>query len=374
LTYQRVPYLDPSVKTEQSLVAFGSAPVEVPVFDLPVSPLENFKRVAARSDPLWVPCAICDFQTMMAQDPAPINADGLLVHTNFRDPRNKQNYDFTDWFYTEWTWVASAGGAMLKPGTQLIRDITRWEKELIWPDFSKWDFAAVAEDFMKNKYNPQKVLHYDIGRGLTERLISFLGGYTEGMLALAAEPEAVIDLLNRYADFVISYFDMIFALYPLNMVTYHDDWGTEKDTFFSEKMMEEIVFEPTKRIIDHIRGKGVAFEFHSCGNVTRFMPYFIGLGADFTQLQRRAVNLPLMKQKYGDKIGFNTGIEGLAFGAKISKDERALLIRNTVDIYAEGGGVYLSLFSADAQDLWESIAELYAYSREYYDMAREKIS
>jgi uroporphyrinogen-III decarboxylase len=134
------------------------------------------------------------------------------------------------------------------------------------------------------------------------------------MLALAVEPDAVRALLDRFADFEIELFDLLYALYPFNMVTYHDDWGTERDTFFSEKMMEEIVFAPTKRIIDNIRSKGVFFELHSCGNIKSVLPYMVELKADFLQIQRRAVNIPELKQMYGDKIGFNSGIEGLVPG------------------------------------------------------------
>jgi hypothetical protein len=41
----------------------------------------------------------------------------------------------------------------------------------------------------------------------------------------------------------------------------HDDWGHERDTFFSEKMMEELVYEPTKRIVQHVNPRA---PFLSC--------------------------------------------------------------------------------------------------------------
>ena len=369
MRYPRPAYRDSGVKTEIKKSALGGAQLEVPIFDTPITPLENFKRVAARDNPLWVTNSTTDIQTLMAQEVVYKDDRGTQIHTDFRDSRNAiEDYDFTDWFNTTWTWVASAGGAMLKPGSILVEDILDWERVIKWPVLSEWDFASRAADFMRNEYKPGKVMHYDIGRGGTERFISLVGGYTEGMLAMAEEPEAVLDLLNRYADFEIELFDTINALYPLDMVTYHDDWGTERDTFFSERMMEEIVFAPTKRIIDHIKSKGVAFELHSCGNIARFLPYMADLGADFLQIQRRAVNIPEMKKNFGDKIGFNSGIEGLPFGASVSSEEAARLIKNTVDIYGKGGGFYTSIFSGNTEQLWMMLAELYAYSREYYDI------
>jgi uroporphyrinogen-III decarboxylase len=184
---------------------------------------------------------------------------------------------------------------------------------------------------------------------------------------MAMEPEATRAFFDRYADFVIEFFDKIHGLYDLNMLTLHDDWGTERDTFFSEKMMEELVFEPTKRIIDHVKALGVVFELHSCGNITRFVPYMCQMGADLLQIQRRAVDIPKLKAQYGDKIGFNVSVEGLEAGQPMETQKR--LIRESVDLYGKHGGAYTSVYAADPAELWETMAELYYYSREYYDAA-----
>jgi len=367
--YPRPAYLDPNVKIESNLPAFGSLRMEVPRFETPITPKENFRRSMERKDPLWAPCAITDFQTIMAQDVVYKGEDGIVIHTDFRDSRNlTEEYVFDDWFNTNWTWVPEAGGAMLTPGNMLVEDVADWEKIIKWPNLSEWDFATKAADFMKAEYNPDKVMHYDIGRGCTERFISVVGGYTEGMLALAEEPEAVAAFMERYADLVIELFDAILALYPLDMVTYHDDWGTERDTFFSEKMLEELVFNPTKRIIDHIHSKGVLFELHTCGNVERFMPHILELAPDSLQIQRRALDIPAIKKAHGDKIGFSVQIEGYEPGSKYDKDSLAEMVRKTVDLYGKGGGLYAMLQSRDPEERWNLLAELYAYSREYYDI------
>lgn len=369
MIYSRPPFLAPGMPTERKKLLFSNVDALLPKFDYPVTPLENFRLAAARKTPYWMPSALTDTQSIMAQELVTGDVRGMQSAADFAGIVT-ENYCFKDWFNTEWTWVTSAGGAMLKPGTCLCDDITQWEKKVKFPDLGEWDFETFADNFMKTVYNPAKVMHINIGLGLTERLVSVLGGYTEAMLALSLEPEAVRAFLNRFADFTIEYFERIASLYPVNMITYHDDWGTEKDTFFSEKMMEEIVFEPTKRIVNHIKSKGVLFEFHSCGNITRFIPYMIALGMDFLQIQRRAVDIPAMKKKYGDKIGFNAWLEGAEFGVAYTNDALTQQIRNTVDIYGKGGGAYISLIAPDPERAWHMVCELYAYSREFYDLER----
>jgi hypothetical protein len=373
MTYPRPAYRDPDIKSTHIIVPYSNVELDVPVFDHPIPVIENFRRNAARDNPRWSPNSFSDVQSLGAQDVVTGKVRGMQIHTDFRYHATG-DYTFKDWFNTDWTWVQSAGGAMLTPGTQLLSDISRWKDDLEFPNLDEWDFDETAARFTKNEYDPEKALLIDIGRGCTERLVSLLGGYTEGMLAMATQQDDIRAFLDRYSDFVIELFDRIHALYPIDMVTYHDDWGTERDTFFSEKMMEELVFEPTKRIIDHIRAKGVAFELHSCGNITRFLPYMVNMGADFLQIQRRAVNIPDAKAKYGDRIGFNTGIEGLPPDRTPESAELIEMVRNTVELYGAGGGFYASVHTQAPKTRWEILAELFAYSREYYERERRELN
>jgi hypothetical protein len=362
MKYPRPKYLDPAVPVEKAALMFSDTAVDIPKFDTPITPLENFKRAAARNNPLWVPNSLSDFQTLMYQD----LGTGRQIGPDFHR-KTAEDYTFTDWFGVPLTWVVSAGGATNTPNTHLLEDITDWEKVIKFPVLSDWDWKTKADEFLKNEYDPSKVLHIDLHNGVIQRLILVLGGYTEGMFAMSLEPEAVRAFFDRLADHMIEVVDMFCSLYPVNLMTIHDDWGTEKDTFFGPKMMEELVFEPTKRIIDHIKSKGIVFMLHSCGNITRFLPHMIDMGADLLQIQRRTVDIPAMKAKYGDKIGFNAMLEGVIPGMPISREALLQKVRETVDIYGKGGGCYLNLFDPDHERLWDTLAELYAYSREFYD-------
>lgn len=362
MKYVRPKYLDPGMKTEKAKDFFGNTIADIPVFDRPITPVENFKRVAARQDPFWVPNSMSDFQNLLFQD----LAIGEQIGADF-SRKATEDYDFCDWFSVPLRWCVSAGGATNKPGTHLLDDITKWEKDIKFPDLKAWDWKAKADAFIKNEYDPKKVVQIDLHNGLIQRLIAVLGGYTEGMFALALEPEAVRDFFERLASHMIELVELLCSLYPASLMTIHDDWGTEKDTFFSPKMMEEMVFEPTKRIIDHIKSKGVSFMLHSCGNITRFIPYMIDMNVDFLQIQRRAVDIPSMKAKYGDRIGFNTGIEGVVSGESCSLNEMIQKVHNTVDIYGQGGGFFANIFERQPETLWSTVSELYLYSREYYE-------
>jgi uroporphyrinogen-III decarboxylase len=256
---------------------------------------------------------------------------------------------------------------MLTPGTKVLEDICDWEKTVKFPDLDDYNFKETAARFIRDTYDANKVLHVNIHQGLTEMLVALLGGYAEGMLALAMEPEACSDFFARFAKHMTDFFDFLDALYPIDFITYHDDWGTERDTFFSSKMMEELVFEPTKTIVDHIKGKGKVFELHSCGKIERFLPYMCDLNIDFLQIQRRANDMPELKRLYGDKIGFNAALEGEEPGENCPEEVLLEMVRKTVDVYGAGGGFYPAIFGADPERVWKIVSEFYCYSREFYE-------
>ncbi|MCL2391550.1 MAG: hypothetical protein FWC66_02940 [Oscillospiraceae bacterium] len=366
MKHLRPKYLDPQVKTQIVQQPYGALTATAPKFDTPITPRENFRRSISRQNPLWMPIGVIDKITLGANDVMLHKVRGLQIHSDFLT-KVTEDYEFKDWFDTDWTWVCSAGGAMLTPGTQLLDDITKWEKVVKFPDLTEWGFEEKAKQFMASGYDPDKALSYDMGRGLTERLVSICGGYEDSMEALLVEPEAVADFFEVYSNFQIRFFDMLHALYPLDIITIHDDWGTERDTFFSEKVMEDLVFEPTKKVIDHIKSKGVFIEWHTCGNVTRFFPYMYQLGVDIAQVQRRVIDFPKMKELYGDKIGFCAAPEGLDLTKPYTHEQYIDAVKRTIDIYSEGGGSYLSAFTPDEKLLWDACAEGYYRGLELYE-------
>jgi len=313
-----------------------------------------------------MPNSLTDKITLGTNDVILHKVRGMQIHADFLK-KATEDYEYKDWFNTDWTWVVSAGGGMLTPGTQLLDDITQWEKKVVFPDLGEWGFKEKAEQFMKTEYDPSKALSYDIGRGVTERLVSIMGGYEASMEALLLEPEAVADFFEVYTDFLIKVFDELNSLYPLDILTVHDDWGTERDTFFSEKVMEELVFEPTKRLIDYVHSKDVYIEWHTCGNVNRFFPYMYELRTDIAQVQRRVVDFPKMKEKYGSRIGFCVGPEGLDYTKPVTNEDFLDSIKNTVDVYAPGGGSYMMMFTPDEELCFDACAEIFCRSREIYE-------
>ena len=352
MKYERIPYMAPGAAYEYVNTAI--VPVNVPVFDYPISPRENFQRAVNRDNPRWVPTSVSDFNFARVGE-----LSGLTdIRFDFTERQ-----DWTDLFGCVWEWVPSAGGSMLKPNhPPVLDDITEWEKKIVWPVLSEETIkACCAEHVSKPFYHAGKLNTYDIGQGCTERLVAVLGGYGEAMLALAEEPDACREFMAELSRFHCTLFDMVNKYFPTDLVMYHDDWGTERDTFFGEKMMEEIVYEPNDMFFKHVKAAGCATLLHTCGAIGRFVPHAISMGADFLQIQPRANDVKAYKEKYGDKIGFDVYM--------ISRSDEGFdeEIQKYVSELGKGGGLFCTVFGGEEKTIWAGMQELYCCSREYYE-------
>lgn len=356
--YPRPKYGQDGIKTISFKPVFTpDTMIFIPQPDYPIHPIENFRLAAAHKTPVWLPNSALDFQSYFTAD----FLEGFYVFPW----GSEEETVHVDEFGCQWKYVVSAGGSMLDPaGKPVVDDITDWEKLVKFPKLE-----LKISDFMERNYSPEKVLHVDVFQGATERLVALMGGYSEALLAMAEEPEACAGFVNAFADWEIALIDKLFEEYPVNLITYHDDWGTERDTFFSENMMEDLVLEPTRRIVQHVKNKGAAFELHSCGCIGRFLNYMIDIGVDFLQIQPRANDVPKMKREFGDKVGFCVFSEKLMEPALATGDIISAA-REIVDTFGMRGGAYTGMFLQSPEPAWDFIFELYAHSREYYDRER----
>ena len=368
MKYERPAYGDPSVRTKKALAAFGPGGYPLPAFDTPISVRENFFRVARRDHPLWIPLAAAEMQELHMSHLYDKGPEGYQLGPNLGETRER--YTYLDEFGNSWTFDRNAGGACMTIGTRVCDDILQWERQIKFPDLHEWNLDERAERFLREEHDPERVLNMDIYHGPFQAMADLLGGFAEALEAMFVEPEASAAFLNRYADWLIWLIDRLSGLYPADIFTIHDDWGTEKDAFFSPAMMEDLLFEPTKRIIDHVHSLGKLYTFHCCGKVDKFLPAMCDLGADFLQLQRRVNDTPAYKRMYGDRIGFNVPFDGLTPGKRDYTDEQLReIVRRNVDDYGANGGFVPLMVSGTPQAMWTMASELYCYSREKLEQA-----
>ena len=187
-----------------------------------------------------------------------------------------------DMFGVEWEWVEQVGGSMVRPGKPYLEDIEDWREKIVWPDVDSWDWEGCAKanngTFLK-KENFNQLWFFT---GYYERLIAFME-FENAIMAIFDEDcqEEVHAFFERLTELYLDILKHVCDYFPdVNAIFFHDDWGSQKETFFSPAVVEEMIVPYMKRITDYLHSRGVWCELHSCGNNYKQIPNMIKAGWD----------------------------------------------------------------------------------------------
>jgi hypothetical protein len=293
----KIPYSPTEVQVTETYPAsfFGPGPKK---YKTPISPKENYRLLYERKLPLWIP-TMSDM-TMISPRIDPDNVARVLV----MDTENltpEESVGGPDKFGIDWVYVPSAGGSMVKPGSPVLKDVNDWEKIIKFPDVDKWDWEHTRE-VNKDLVTTDRFLSLTFLTGFFERLISFMD-FENAAVALIDEDQqtAVHGLFSALADCYIKILDHFFDVYPVDCLSFHDDWGSQRSPFFSLGTAMEMIVPYIKRIVDHCHANGVFYDQHSCGKNEKLVPAYIASGADSWSGQTMN-DKQWIYDNYGDKI------------------------------------------------------------------------
>lgn len=328
-------------------------------YNTPITPRENYLRMFTGEKPLWMP-AHTDNMYFGPNCLPDVIARGPSGSFN-AEPVDLAHVGGPDMFGVEWVYVPTVNGSMPKPGFCLVKDLDHWEDYVTFPDVSSWDWEGEAE---KNREFIHQGLatSFTIHNGLFERLASFTD-MQDALIALIDEDcqPAIHRLFSRLCDLYEEMIDTAVKYFDLDLVWFHDDWGTQRSGMFSLDTCEEMIMPYLKRVCDCAHRNGLYLELHSCGKNDKLVPAMIEAGVDAWRGQ--AINdKKTLFEEYGDKIIL--GIEPTTLPADTEDFEQLEKdCREFVDRYAASGRVYCSMFKMPpkCRDL-------------IYTMSREKLA
>jgi hypothetical protein len=274
---------------------FGGASTKV--FKYPLTPKEGFKALYERR-PVW---QIGSSETaMFSPQVNPDNIARAFVMDGSGFGMGKGGGP--DMFGIEWEYVAQVGGSMVRPGKPFMEDANEWYDKLVWPDIEAWDWEGAAkanETFLAG----DRFVQAWFLNGWYERLISFMD-FDGAIMALFDEDQqdAVKALFDKLSDLYIKILDKYITYFPqIDGFCIHDDWGSQKETFFSPALAEEMIVPYMRKVTDFLHSKGKFCDLHSCGQELKQIPNFIKAGWDSWSGQLMN-DTHKIYELYGDKI------------------------------------------------------------------------
>jgi uroporphyrinogen-III decarboxylase len=93
------------------------------------------------------------------------------------------------------------------------------------------------------------------------------------------QKDAVNAFFEKLTDLYIKLYDKMMTYFPgIDGFNIHDDWGSQKETFFSPDVVEEMLVPHIRRLTDFVHSKGRFCDFHSCGQNLKQIPNMIKCG------------------------------------------------------------------------------------------------
>jgi len=272
---------------------------EIPAYDYPITPRENSIIAHGHKRPCWILTDI-DNRNFCPSVIPDQRARGYVFEAEKMAP---ECFGGPDMFGVQWVYVPTVQGSMVKPGNPILEDVNDWREKIRFPDIDAWDWAGSAE---KNRHWLEESDRCTVLTLLNgcwfERLLSFMD-FEGAAMALIDEDQidAVKELIHETTSLYIRIVDKCVEHYRFDGICIHDDWGSQKAPFFSERVAREIFLPEMIRFVSHVHEKGKFVDLHCCGHVEDRCGIFVEAGFDsWTPMPMN--DTARLYEEYGHKI------------------------------------------------------------------------
>jgi uroporphyrinogen decarboxylase len=176
-----------------------------------------------------------------------------------------------------------------------------------------------------------------------------LTGFENFMILMAEKSKAIDELLDKVTDYKIEIAKKAVEL-GFKIAHTGDDLGTQTGSIFSEDMFKRFILPRLKRHWEVFTKAGIPIIFHSCGDITSFIPDLIDAGMTVLEPLQPVMDFKTLKREYGKDLIFFGGIDTQVMPF-ISEEETRELTRSTIRALGKGGGYII----APSQELMNDI-------------------
>jgi uroporphyrinogen-III decarboxylase len=313
-----------------------------------LSPRENYLRTLRHEENEYVP--------MWGMIGAA--ADAAMVGLFSPTDSGQEFTNFIDGYGVRWVASDTAvGGKIPAPGEFILKDITRWKKEVAIPDVEKYDWQKLAEQeyALFNIDRDKQALCFVANAGVWERLADLMG-FEEAMVALLEEPEACNELLTAITDHKIRLAEKAAKYYKADVFINFDDIATERNLFISPDTFRSMIKPHWKRLHNAVKDLGMIPIQHICGHAESCIEDYIETGAEGWNATQVSNNVAGILDAYGDRFciegGWNTNGKPSLPGADIG-EVKAEVERCFEEYGSKKGWIFwpLILASTDMRDI-----------------------
>lgn len=243
-----------------------------------------------------------------------------------------------DWFGVEWEFVPLVLAAMVKPGTKVLTDITKWREQVHFPDLDAIDWEAAAKKETAGWDRENKISYLMLINGMFERTHALMG-FEDAFMAMYDEPEEYQALVDAITDYKVKLIEIMEKYYKPDVLCFHDDYGANDRMLMSPDLWRQFFKAPLKRVIDAAHKAGIIYEHHSCGYIEPIFDELVELGIDAIDPLQITNPIRQLKNKYEHRLTFVGGYDtqNVYDRPGVTEEEIREETKRTMDLMAPGG-------------------------------------
>ena len=194
----------------------------------------------------------------------------------------------------------AAGGMMPKPWDFLLDDVTRWRDVIKAPSLEGFDWEQLCKKDLENSKvdRTKTALSMNVANGYFQALMAFMG-FTEGLCALAEEPEECEELFEYLANFYCTIIEKTIDYYKPDVFNLADDTAAWGYPFISLNMFRRFFLPLYKREMKYAIDRGIPICYHNCGRCEDFIPDMVEAGINSWNPAQLSNDLDAIQARYG---------------------------------------------------------------------------
>ena len=122
-------------------------------------------------------------------------------------------------------------------------------------------------------------------------------------------------------EYKLKCIDLAYKYLKPDVIHMHDDWGTNKNLFFSPEIWREFIKPNEEKYVKRIHDHGMLYIHHSCGNVDKIIPELAEIGIDALEPVMLCNDIEGSLKACGDKITLMGGIDNQMIDQKGTGEE-----------------------------------------------------
>ncbi|MCL1848533.1 MAG: veratrol--corrinoid protein metyltransferase, partial [Clostridiales bacterium] len=266
---------------------------------MPMTERENLLRVIEGKEPAWVP-RMGTVQHKYDPENHPPCVVGAMVE--LFPPQRTAAGGRIDMFGVEYTPTEDTGGqALPTPDRFIMEDVRKWRDIIHLPSLDGIDWRAVGEKAVANLDRENSCVQYGGPGGFFMPLMNMMG-FTEGLIAMQEETDAVLEMYDHLANYYETVVKNLIDYIKPDIFRIGDDTAAAQRPFISAKMQREMIKPFHGRLTKYAVERGLPIDMHCCGRCEDFIEDWRDIGVNIWNPAQISNDLQGIKAKYGNSF------------------------------------------------------------------------